>query len=68
MIEQHKKDCRKFFKWRVSPNQAVNLPGRNWIQVNEEQAATILDFLYLLTRTYGKITEDHADEECNLTF
>jgi len=40
---------------------------RNGIKVDEEQAAIILDFLYLLARTYGKIAEDEAAEECNLT-
>ena len=34
---------------------------------NEEQAAIILDFLYLLARTYGKIAEEEGAEECNLT-
>ena len=68
MMEQHKKRLPEVFSSRkVLPNQAVNLLRRNGIQLNEEQAAIILDFLYLLARTYGKIAEDEAAEECNLT-
>lgn len=67
-MEQHKKRLPEVFSIRkVLPNQAINLLGRNGIQVNKEQAAIILDFLYLLARTYGKIAENEAIEECNIT-
>jgi len=67
-MQPHKKRAPEIFSSRkVSQNQAVNLLGRNGIQVNEEQAAIILDFLYLLARTYGKIAEEEGAEECNLT-
>jgi hypothetical protein len=67
-MEPHKKRLPEVFSSRkVSPNHAINLLGRNGIHVNEEQAAIILDFLYLLARTYGKIAEEEGAEECNLT-
>ncbi|MDB5135562.1 MAG: hypothetical protein JWP37_2165 [Mucilaginibacter sp.] len=67
-MEQHKKRLPEVFSIRkVLPNQAINLLGRNGIQVNKEQAAIILDFLYLFARTYGKIAENEAIEECNIT-
>ncbi|SDT66771.1 hypothetical protein SAMN05216490_4731 [Mucilaginibacter mallensis] len=63
MMEQHKKRLPAVFSSRkVSPDQAVNLLRRNGIQVNEEQAAIILDFLYLLARTYSKVAEYEAAE------
>jgi len=40
---------------KVSVDQAIKLLRRNGIQVNEDQALIILDFLYLLARTYGSI-------------
>ena len=47
---------------KVSVDQAIKLLRRNGIQVNEDQALIILDFLYLLARTYGSIKNDHCFE------
>lgn len=37
---------------KVSPEQAIRILSRNGIHVNKEKAAIILDFLYLIARTY----------------
>jgi hypothetical protein len=69
MMEQHKKRLPEDFSSRkVSRDQAINLLRRNGIYVDEEQAAIILDFLYLLARTYSKVADGEAAEECDLTF
>jgi len=44
----------------VSVNQAINLLRRNGIRVNEEQAAIILDFLYLSAGSF-RAKEDIKD-------
>lgn len=37
---------------KVSVDQAIRLLRRNGIQVNREKAEIILDFLYLVAKTY----------------
>lgn len=37
---------------KVSVDQAVRLLNRNGIRVDREKAETILDFLYLIAKTY----------------
>lgn len=37
---------------KVSVDQAIRLLGRNGIRVNKEKVETILDFLYLIAKTY----------------
>lgn len=37
---------------KVSVGQAIKVLKRNGIETNEEQAAIILDFLYLLAKTF----------------
>ncbi|HEY9261288.1 hypothetical protein [Chitinophaga sp.] len=37
---------------KVSVDQAIRLLHRNGIQVNREKAELILDFLYLVAKTY----------------
>lgn len=39
---------------RVSVKQAIKILARNGILVNENEANTILDFLYLMAKTYNK--------------
>ena len=40
---------------KVSVNQAIKLLKRNGILTNEDQAKQILDFLYLLAKTYKDV-------------
>ena len=39
---------------KISVEQAIRILRRNGIQVNEDQARTILDFLYLIAKTMSK--------------
>lgn len=39
---------------RVSVKQTIKILARNGILVNENEANTILDFLYLMAKTYNK--------------
>jgi len=41
-----------FSNRKVSVNQAVKVLNRNGVQVNEDEAGIILDFLYLIAKTY----------------
>lgn len=43
---------------KVSVDQAIKLLCRNGIKVNREKAEIILDFLYLIARTY-KMQKEH---------
>jgi len=55
-MEQIKNKMPKAFSNRkVSTNQAIKVLKHNGIQVNEDQAVVILDFLYLLAKTYSSI-------------
>jgi hypothetical protein len=40
---------------KVSVTQAIKVLKRNGIEVGEDQAALILDFLYLLAKTFKSI-------------
>jgi hypothetical protein len=44
-----------FSSRKVSTNQAIKVLKRNGIQVNEDQAIVILDFLYLLAKTCSSV-------------
>jgi hypothetical protein len=44
-----------FSNRQVSINQAIKILKRNGIQANEDQARSILNFLYLLARTYKHV-------------
>ena len=46
------KQPRAFYSRKISVNQALKILKRNGIQVNEDQAMIILDFLYLIAKTY----------------
>ena len=48
------KNSSAFSARKVSVDQAVRLLNRNGIQVHKEQAAIILDFLYVIAKTYKK--------------
>jgi len=49
------KKSKSFSTRKVSVNQAIKVLGHNGIHVNEEKAEIILDFLYLIARTYSDI-------------
>lgn len=49
-----------FSSRKVSVDQAMRLLGRNGIRVNKERAETILDFLYLIAKTY-RTHKEHAN-------
>ena len=51
------KNSSSFVNRKVSADQAIRLLGRNGIQVSREKAEIILDFLYLIAKTYKKQTE-----------
>ena len=46
---------------KVSVEQAIKLLNRNGIRVNREKAEIILDFLYLIAKTYK--TQQNHDKE-----
>ena len=45
---------KDFSNRKISVDQAIRILRRNGIQVNEDQARTILDFLYLIAKTMSK--------------
>ncbi len=49
-----------FSSRKVSVDQAIKLLRRNGIHVNEDQAVIILDFLYLLAKTYSNIKNNRG--------
>ena len=55
------KNSSVFSTRKVSADQAVRVLGRNGIHVSKEEANVILDFLYLIARTYNTQRElDHT--------
>jgi hypothetical protein len=52
MSQFHYKNPSAFSARIVSVDQAIRLLHRNSIQVNREQAKIILDFLYLIAKTF----------------
>ena len=61
MQNTHHNEVDTFFTRKVSTNQAIKVLQRNGIQVNEEQAQLILNFLYLLAKGCKSI--DYLDRE-----
>lgn len=47
-----------FIDKKVSDKRAIAMLAKNGIQVNEEEADVILDFLYLVAKNYNKPEED----------
>jgi hypothetical protein len=41
-----------FIEKRISTKRAINMLGKNGIQVDDNEAAVILRFLYLIAKTY----------------
>jgi|GEM_PF-6187152 len=52
MQQLNSKSSQDFYTRKVSINQAIKSLKRNGIQVDEERVKVILDFLYLLAKTY----------------
>jgi hypothetical protein len=62
-MDQIKNKIPSTFKTRkVSVSQAIKVLKRNGIQVNEDQAGIILDFLYLLAKTYCNVDSREFSE------
>jgi hypothetical protein len=55
---------RAFSGRKISLDQAIKVLKRNGIRVNRENAEVILDFLYLIAKTY-KNQKEHANYEEN---
>ncbi len=53
MNQSLNKKSRVFSARKVSVDRAVRLLGRNGIRVNKEKAERILDFLYLIAKSYN---------------
>lgn len=51
-----------FIDKKVSDKRAIAILAKNVIQVNEEEANIILDFLYLVAKNYNKPDEDQVAE------
>ena len=52
MNQFHHRNPKAFSGRIVSLDQAIKVLGGNGIQVNREEAEMILDFLYLIAKTY----------------
>jgi hypothetical protein len=57
MQEFSTKQPKAFYTRKISVNIAIRILKQNDIRVNEDQAKEILDFLYLIAKTYN-IHED----------
>ncbi len=55
------KYSKSFSTKKVSVKQAIKVLERNGILVNEEKAEIILDFLYLIAKTYSDV---RANDDC----
>ncbi|WP_259067006.1 hypothetical protein HDF24_20435 [Mucilaginibacter sp. X4EP1] len=53
MQEFSTKQPKAFYTRKVSINTAIRILNQNDIRVNEHQAKEILDFLYLIAKTYN---------------
>jgi hypothetical protein len=52
------KNSKAFSSRKVTVSQAFKILNRNHIQVDERQAKEILDFLYLIAKSYDLIETD----------
>lgn len=50
---------------RVSVKRAISMLAENGIQVDEKEVIIILDFLYLMAKTYNKIDGCQNDPNLN---
>jgi hypothetical protein len=49
---------KAFYTRKISINTAIRILNQNDIRVNEDQAKEILDFLYLIAKTYNLYQDD----------
>lgn len=52
------KNPKAFSEKKVSLNQAITILKQNGVQTDEDQAKVILDFLYLIAKTYSLTSND----------
>ncbi len=60
MLQLYYKNARVSSSRKVSTEQAIRVLKRNGIKVDKEKADIILDFLYLIAKTYRRV-EDNAE-------
>jgi hypothetical protein len=48
---------------RVSVNRAITILAKNGVQVDENEATVILNFLYHIAKTYGKLNVDQKQDD-----
>jgi hypothetical protein len=58
MEELSTKQPKAFYTRKISINTAMRILNQNDIVVNEDQAKEILDFLYLIAKTYNLHEDD----------
>ncbi|MGB6093342.1 MAG: PTS sugar transporter subunit IIBC [Moheibacter sp.] len=51
-----------FIDKKVSVKQAITILAKNGIQVDDEETAVILDFLYFMAKNYKKTEEGRTSE------
>jgi hypothetical protein len=61
MLQSFYRSGKAFLTRKVSTEQAITILRRNGISVNSENAEIILEFLYLVARTYRN---PENNEEC----
>ncbi len=66
MSQLHYKNPKAFPIRKVSVDQAIKILGRNGIWIEREKAEIILDFLYLIAKTYKTQNGDIATKGLNL--
>lgn len=52
-----------FTNRKISVQKSIALLAKNGVQVNEEEAAVILDFLYLMAKNHNKPIKDQNHKE-----
>lgn len=61
MLQSYYKTGKAFSTRKVSAELAIRILRRNGINVNKEKADIILDFLYLMAKTYRNVENN---DEC----
>lgn len=50
-----------FIDKKVNINQVIKILAKNDIEVDDEEASAILDFLYLISKNYSKPEEEERN-------
>jgi hypothetical protein len=61
MQEFSTKQPKSFYTRKISTNTAIRILNQNDIRVNEDQAKEILNFLYLIAKTYNQHDDQRID-------